>query len=78
MELLRRALETFYVELPAIQAAAFHGLGYAGIHVSEIEFVPPDEPEQEHSAYTMALEEVMGRRQLLAGNFSEFAKALSE
>ena len=76
LELLREALETLYLVLPAIQVAALNALNE--LSVTAVEFAPPDEPEQVHSSYTIDLQTADSERQTLASNFAKFAEVLKE
>lgn len=74
---IRKALETLYVELPAIQVAALGGLKDLGINATTMEFLAPVEPEQNHVEYSLTLEDQISRRASLASRFQEFEKMLS-
>jgi hypothetical protein len=74
LKLLRDALETLYVELPAIQVASLNALAEFG--VTTVEFVPPDEPEQAESSYTVNLATANSEQQSLARNFAAFAEEM--
>lgn len=75
-ELLREALETLFVELPAIQVAGMAGLQELGSKATAIEFVPPDEPEQGRFEYTKRLDDVRAEQAALRTRFSEFEEDL--
>jgi hypothetical protein len=77
VDLLRRALEALYVELPAIQVAALNGLKDLRTKATTIEFVAPDEPEQSDVSYSVSLETLSSQKEYLITNFREFAKILS-
>lgn len=76
IELLREALETLFVELPAIQVAGMSGLRELGSKATAIEFVPPDEPEQGRFAYSKSLDEVSAEQAALRINLFAFDQEL--
>lgn len=77
LDLLVRALTTFFIDLPAIQMAAFSGLRGLGVDAATVEFVTPDEPGQGEAAYSMSLQAVASQKEYLAHKFREFAEMLS-
>jgi hypothetical protein len=76
LELLADALETLYVDLPAIQVAGLELLQGLGVTGTSIEFAPPDEPEQGRHEYTVDLQEMRKQKELLIGNFERFKREL--
>ena len=76
LQLLREAVMTFFVELPAVQAAAISGLQELGSRATDVDFVPQDEPEQGRAQYTTNLARVSAERDILAANFVKFDREL--
>lgn len=71
------ALETLYIELPAIQLSALNALQEFGLDTSRIEFTPPDEPEQGRDEYSITYDEIHSIHNLLRDNFNKFKQGLS-
>lgn len=78
LQLLTEALDTLYIDLPAIQVAALKGLSDFGADSSAIVFVPPDEPEQGEYGYTMDLQELEKTQEVLKMNFGRFRRGLGK
>jgi len=76
LELLAEALETLYIDLPAIQAAGLEALQDLGGGGASIEFAAPDEPEQGLHGYTIELRHLQERRELLNVSFEQFRQEL--
>jgi len=47
LELVRQALDTIFLDLPAMQTAGMEQLRKLGAHADKIEFLAPDEPAEE-------------------------------
>lgn len=75
-DLLRVAMKTLFVELPAIQVAGMSGLQELGSSATTIEFVPPDEPERGRFQYSKSLDEVSADQATLQISFSKFEQEL--
>lgn len=78
LELLTEALDTLYIDLPAIQVAGIKSLLDLGAAGSTIEFAPPDEPEQGRHGYTVDLKQVRKSQERLKKNFEEFRRELAK
>jgi hypothetical protein len=76
MELLREAIKTLFVELPAIQVAGMSGLQELGSKATVIEFVPPDEPERGRFEYSRSLDDIRAEQAALRISFSKFEEEL--
>ncbi|MDN7542745.1 hypothetical protein [Burkholderia cenocepacia] len=74
--LLAEALETVYVDLPAIQVAGLKGLQSFTAEGISIEFAPPDEPEQDRYGYTDDLKAALVRSEELRNRFDQFKQEL--
>ena len=78
LELLTEALDTLYIDLPAIQVAALKSLLDFGVGRSTIEFAPPDEPEQGRHGYTVDFQELKKTQEVLKRNFERFRQELAK
>lgn len=76
LDLIKQALKALFVELPTVQVAGFRGLLDLGAHVSNIEFLAPEDSEENTPSYSRDFSDTQGREQVLSKNLEEFLRKL--